>query len=94
MARSSASSSRKLCPPNKFSFMSGCMAWSTILSLISLFALLIVCMLIMSSRDIKYEIKKNDIIEEQKLIYFFLSKENWEKKLYKNDMKDYFQFSA
>ena len=33
-------------------------------------------------------------IEEQKLIYFFLSKENWEKKLYKNDMKDYFQFSA
>jgi hypothetical protein len=68
MARSSASSSRKLCPPNKFSFMSGCMAWSTILSLISLFALLIVCMLIMSSRDIKYEIKKNDIIEEQKLM--------------------------
>ena len=69
MARSvSASSSRKLCPPNKFNFMSGCMAWSTILSLISLFALIIVCMLIMSSRDIKYEIKKNDIIEEQKLM--------------------------
>ena len=69
MARSvSASLSRKLCPPNKFNFMSGCMAWSTILSLISLFALIIVCMLIMSSRDIKYEIKKNDIIEEQKLM--------------------------
>lgn len=33
-------------------------------------------------------------IEEQKLIYFFLSKENWEKKLYKNDLKDYFQISA
>jgi hypothetical protein len=33
-------------------------------------------------------------IEEQKLIYFFLSKESWEKKLYKNDLKDYFQISA
>jgi tetratricopeptide (TPR) repeat protein len=33
-------------------------------------------------------------IEEQNLIYFYLSKETWEKKLYKNDMKEYFQFSA
>jgi hypothetical protein len=33
-------------------------------------------------------------IEERNLIYFYLSKENWEKKLYKNDLKDYFQISA
>lgn len=33
-------------------------------------------------------------IEERNLIYFYLSKESWEKKLYKNDLKEYFQFSA
>ena len=33
-------------------------------------------------------------IEEQQLMYYYLSKENWEKKLYKNDLKEYFQFSA
>lgn len=36
----------------------------------------------------------NSIIEEQKLMYFYMSKENWEKKLYKNDLKEYFQISA
>ena len=67
MVRASLSS-RKMCPPNKFNFMSGCMAWSSILSLISLGALLIVCFLIMSSRNIPYKIKKNDIIEEQRRV--------------------------
>jgi hypothetical protein len=33
-------------------------------------------------------------IEDRNVIYFYLSKESWEKKLYKNDLKDYFQFSA
>ena len=65
---SSSSSSRKMCPPNKFNFMSGCMAWSSILSLISLGALLIVCFLIMSSRNMPYKIKKNDITEEQRRV--------------------------
>jgi hypothetical protein len=70
MARTSVttSSSRKICPPNKFSFMSGCMTWSSMLSLISLMALLTICVLIMSSRNIKYKNKKNksmNIIEEE-----------------------------
>jgi hypothetical protein len=67
VSTSSSSSSRKTCPPNKFSFMSGCMAWSSMLSLISLMALLTICVLIMSSRNIKYKNKKyknSDIIEE------------------------------
>ncbi len=33
-------------------------------------------------------------IEDRNVIYFYLSKESWEKKLYKNDLKEYFQFSA
>jgi len=68
MARSSASSSRKTCPPNKFGFMSGCMAWSSILSILSLSALFIVCVLIMLSHSNNYnkKYKKGDIIEEQK----------------------------
>ena len=70
MARNSVttSSSRKVCPPNKFSFMSGCMTWSSMLSLISLMALLTICVLIMSSRNITYKNKKNkstNIIEEE-----------------------------
>ena len=69
MARS-ASSTRKLCPPNKFSFMSGCMSWSSILSILSLSALIIICVLIMSARNMKYENKRykyksTDIIEEK-----------------------------
>ena len=62
-----SSSSRKLCPPNKFSFMTGCMSWSSMLSLISLMALITICVLIMSSRNIKYKNKNHkisNIIEE------------------------------
>lgn len=42
----------------------------------------------------KKNIGLNTEIEERNLIYFYLSKESWEKKLYKNDLKEYFQFSA
>ena len=65
---SSSSSSRKTCPPNKFSFMSGCMTFSSILALISLATMIIVCFLIMSSRDLSYKIKKNDLIEENRRV--------------------------
>jgi hypothetical protein len=72
MARSSittSSSSRKVCPSNKFSFMSGCMSWNTALAFISLSALLIVCFLIMSNRNNSYgrqkALKSTNIIEEQ-----------------------------
>lgn len=73
MARSSittsSSSSRKVCPSNKFSFMSGCMSWNTALAFISLSALLIVCFLIMSNRNHSYgrqkALKSTNIIEEQ-----------------------------
>lgn len=50
MARGSSSrisTSHKICPSNKFSFMSSCMSFSTILALIALGALLIICALIM-----------------------------------------------
>ena len=72
MAKSSISSSRKVCPPNKFGFMTGCMSWSTALAIIALFALLTVCFLIMAnhhnlySKPITKNIKKINIIEEQK----------------------------
>jgi hypothetical protein len=60
---SSSSASRKVCPPNKFGFFSGCMAWSSILSIMSFVSLLIICFLIMSNR--KYSRKNNNIIEEK-----------------------------
>jgi hypothetical protein len=49
MARGSriSSSSQKVCPANKFSFMSGCTSFSTILAFIALGFLLIICVLIM-----------------------------------------------
>lgn len=70
MARSSLSSSasRKSCPPNKFNFMSGCMAWSTTLALMALGALLLVCCLIVSNRYHKTLKDKNIIEENQNVI--------------------------
>ena len=61
---SSASSSRKVCPANKFSIMSGCMTWAMALGLIALGALLIMCILIMTQRP--RGVKKNDILEEHR----------------------------
>ena len=69
MAKSSISSSRKTCPANKFSFMSGCMSWSSGLALILLSVLLIVCFMIVSTHsNNKYSNnygKNTNIIEEE-----------------------------
>ena len=67
----SQSSSRKVCSPNKFSFMSGCMSWSMALAIIAICALLIVCFLIMSNRNNSYNrhpkrLKSTNIIEESR----------------------------
>ena len=71
MAKSSISSSRKVCPVNKFSFMSGCMSWATALALMALGALLVVCFLIMSNRNNSYGrpkgLKNTNIIEESRM---------------------------
>lgn len=65
MVRSSSSfSSKKMCPANKFSFMSGCMSFATILAFIAIGALLIVCALIMLNPRLPRGVKKGDIIEE------------------------------
>lgn len=71
------STSRKVCPPNKFSFLTGCMSWETALALIALGSLIIICFLIMSSKSsrsgrsgrsskssLPYGVKKGDIVEE------------------------------
>ena len=67
----SQSSSRKVCSPNKFSFMSGCMSWATALALMALGALLVVCFLIMSNRNNSYGrpkgLKNTNIIEESRM---------------------------
>ena len=63
---SSSSSSKKLCPPNKFSFLSGCVSWGTSLTCFFLGALLIICVLLMTSSQLPRGVKKGDIIEEDK----------------------------
>jgi hypothetical protein len=56
----------KLCPPNKFSFLAGCMSWGTTLAILALIALLIVCLAIMlSPRPLPRGVKKGDLIEER-----------------------------
>jgi hypothetical protein len=61
---SSSSSSRKLCPPNKFSFLSGCVSWGTSLTCFLVGALLIICVLLMTSSQLhNYEKEiKGDMI--------------------------------
>ena len=67
MARnSSSSSSSKKCPPNKFGFLSGCVSWETSLTYFLLGALLIICILLMSSQQLPYGVKRGDIIEEKR----------------------------
>ena len=66
MARTSSttsSSSRKVCPPNKFSFLTGCVSWGTSLTCFFLGALLIICILLMSTPQLPYGVKEGDIIE-------------------------------
>jgi hypothetical protein len=62
----SSSSSKKLCPPHKFSFLTGCVSWGTSLTCFLLGALLIICVLLMTSQQLPYGLKKGDIIEEDK----------------------------
>ena len=63
---SSSSSSRKVCPNNKFSFLYGCISWSTSLTCFFLGALLVICILIMSTPHLPRGTKKGDIIEEER----------------------------
>lgn len=63
---SSSSSSKKLCPPHKFSFLSGCVSWGTSLTCFLLGALLIICVLYMTSQQLPRGVKKGDIIEEDR----------------------------
>ena len=62
----SSSSSKKLCPPHKFSFLTGCVSWGTSLTCFLLGALLIICVLLMTSQQLPHGLKKGDIIEEDK----------------------------
>ena len=53
MARGSSrisTSSTKVCPANKFSFLSGCTSWSTVLATITLVALLFICSMIVLNK--------------------------------------------
>lgn len=56
MARSSSrvssksSSSGKVCPPNKFSFLNGCSSWSAVLAVIALCALVAVCVIVLMQK--------------------------------------------
>jgi len=70
MARGSrmSSTSHKVCPANKFSFMSGCMSFEVILAFICLAALLIICALIMMKPRLPRGIKRGDIVEEERSI--------------------------
>ena len=63
---SSSSSSRKMCPPNKFSFFSGCVSWGTSLTCFLLGALLIICILLLSTPQLPRGVKKGDIIEAKR----------------------------
>jgi len=62
---SSSSSSKKLCPPNKFSFFSGCVSWGASLTCFLLGALLIICILLMTTPHLPRGVKKGDIVEEK-----------------------------
>jgi len=76
MARGvSNSSSRKTCPPNKFSIFSGCMSWDMALALFAMCSLIVVCFLVMSNKNNSLssknsKLKKNDIVEEEDSISF------------------------
>jgi hypothetical protein len=70
---SSSSSSRKVCPPNKFSLFSGCISWGTSLACILLCALLIICLLLLATRQLPRGTKTGDIIEEKRDIAVNLS---------------------
>ena len=63
---SSSSSSKKLCPPHKFSFLSGCVSWGTSLTCFLVGALLIICVLLMTTQQLPRGVKKGDIIEEDR----------------------------
>ena len=65
MVRSSSASSKKVCPPNKFSLFSGCVSWETSLTCFFLCALLIICILLISTPQLPRDTKKGDIIEER-----------------------------
>ena len=73
---SSSSSSRKVCPPNKFSLFTGCISWETSLACIFLCALLIICFLLLSTSKLPRDTKKGDIIEETKNVKNYNSKYN------------------
>ena len=63
---SSSSGSRKVCPPNKFSFLSGCVSWGTSLTCFFLGALLIICVLLLTTPQLPRGVKKGDIVEEKR----------------------------
>lgn len=59
--------SSKVCPPNKFSFLSGCTSWSMIMGLFGIIALVAVCGLIMMNPKMPRGVKRGDIIEEERI---------------------------
>ena len=66
MPRHSSSLSSKKCPPNKFSFFSGCVSWDSSLTCLLLGALLIICVIFMSSQQLPYGVTRSNIIEEKR----------------------------
>jgi hypothetical protein len=58
---------RRVCPPNKFKFISSCVSWGTTLAIMGLSALIIVCILIMiKPKKLPYGVKSGDLIEERR----------------------------
>lgn len=62
----STTSSKKLCPPHKFNFLSGCVSWGTSLTCFLLGTLLIICVLLMTSQQLPRGVNKGDIVEEKR----------------------------
>ena len=66
MPRQSISSSKKICAANQFNFLSGCVSWGTSLTCFLLGALLVICVLLMSTPQLPRGVKKGDIVEEKR----------------------------
>ena len=64
--QSISSSSKKICAANQFNFLSGCVSWGTSLTCFLLGALLVICVLLMSTPQLPRGVKKGDIVEEKR----------------------------
>ena len=64
-SRSSSISSRKVCPVDKFSFVSECISWDTVIAFVGLAMLLIICILLMNRQQYPIGVNQGDLVETQ-----------------------------